>query len=38
VVATGGLAELIAEGSERITRVEPQLTLIGLKLVYERNA
>jgi type III pantothenate kinase len=37
VIATGGLAELIAEGSERITRVEPQLTLIGLKLVHERN-
>jgi type III pantothenate kinase len=37
VVATGGLAELIAEGSTRITRVEPQLTLYGLKLVYERN-
>jgi type III pantothenate kinase len=37
VIATGGLAELIAEGSERITHVEPQLTLIGLKLVPERN-
>ncbi len=37
VIATGGLAELIAEGSTRITRVEPQLTLIGLKLVHERN-
>lgn len=37
VIATGGLAELIAEGSSRITLVEPQLTLIGLKLVYERN-
>ena len=37
VIATGGLAELIAEGSERITHVEPQLTLIGLKLVHERN-
>jgi type III pantothenate kinase len=37
VVATGGLAELIAEGSSRITRVEPLLTLIGLKLIYERN-
>jgi type III pantothenate kinase len=37
VIATGGLAELIAEGSARITRVEPQLTLIGLKLVHERN-
>ena len=37
VVATGGLAELIAEGSQRITRVEPLLTLIGLKLIYDRN-
>jgi len=37
VVATGGLAEMIAEGSARITRVEPMLTLIGLKLVHERN-
>ncbi|HEV8631547.1 MAG TPA: type III pantothenate kinase [Thermoanaerobaculia bacterium] len=37
VVATGGLAELIAEGSERITHVEPLLTLAGLKLVHERN-
>jgi type III pantothenate kinase len=37
VVATGGLAELIAEGSTRIDRVEPMLTLYGLKLIYERN-
>jgi type III pantothenate kinase len=37
VVATGGLAELIAEGSARITRVEPLLTLIGLKLIHDRN-
>jgi type III pantothenate kinase len=37
VVATGGLAELIAEGSTRIDRVEPLLTLYGLKLIYERN-
>jgi type III pantothenate kinase len=37
VVATGGLAELIAEGSERITCVEPMLTLHGLKLIYELN-
>ena len=37
VIATGGLAELIAGGSERITHVEPQLTLMGLKLVHERN-
>lgn len=37
VVATGGQAELIASGSSRITRVEPLLTLIGLKLIHERN-
>ena len=37
IVATGGQAELIAAGSEHITHVEPQLTLIGLKLIYERN-
>ena len=37
VVATGGLAELIAAESTRITRVEPLLTLVGLKLVHERN-
>jgi type III pantothenate kinase len=37
VVATGGQAEMIAGGSERITTVEPLLTLIGLKLIHERN-
>ena len=37
VVATGGLAELIAGGSARIGRVEPLLTLIGLKLIHDRN-
>ena len=37
VVATGGLAELIAGGSTRIERVEPLLTLIGLKLIHDRN-
>jgi type III pantothenate kinase len=36
VVATGGLASLIAEGSEFITEVNPQLTLHGLKLIDER--
>jgi type III pantothenate kinase len=37
VVATGGQADLIASGSRYIRAVDPQLTLIGLKLVYERN-
>lgn len=37
VVATGGLAPLIAGESARINVHEPWLTLIGLRLVYERN-
>jgi type III pantothenate kinase len=37
VVATGGLAELIAEGSEFIQEVKPQLTLLGLQLIHELN-
>ncbi len=37
VVATGGLAELIAEGSEYIREVNPMLTLVGLKLIYDRH-
>lgn len=37
VVATGGLAPLIAKGSELIQRVDDNLTLEGMKLVYERN-
>ncbi len=38
VVATGGLAELIAPYTESIRRVEPWLTLHGLRLVFDRNA
>ena len=38
VVATGGLAELIAPHSETITAVDPELTLQGLRLVWQRNA
>ena len=37
VVATGGLAELFAEDSEHIETVDPELTLKGLKLIYDRN-
>jgi type III pantothenate kinase len=37
VVATGGLAELIAPHTETVDHVEPWLTLEGLRIVYERN-
>jgi type III pantothenate kinase len=37
VIATGGLAELIAPHSQTITMVDPELTLQGLRLVWERN-
>ena len=37
VVATGGQAEMIAAGSELIREVAPQLTLIGMTLMYERR-
>ncbi len=37
VVATGGLAPLIATGSEFIELVDDTLTLEGLRLIYERT-
>jgi type III pantothenate kinase len=36
-IATGGLAELIAPHSKTITKVDPELTLQGLRLVWDRN-
>jgi type III pantothenate kinase len=37
VIATGGLAPLVFEESETLKHHEPELTLTGLRLVFERN-
>lgn len=37
ILATGGLASLIADGSRYIKHVEERLTLNGLRLLYEKN-
>jgi len=37
VVATGGLAPLFAGASEMIEKVDPDLTLWGLRLIFRRN-
>ena len=36
-VATGGLSKLIAADCKHVQRVEPMLTLNGLRLIWERN-
>jgi type III pantothenate kinase len=37
IVATGGLAPLISRGSHLIERVDADITLEGLRLIYDRN-
>ena len=37
VVATGGLAPIVIGECESVTHHEPMLTLIGLRLIFERN-
>ena len=37
IIATGGNAEIIAEHSEEIEEVNPLLTLVGLRIIYEKN-
>jgi type III pantothenate kinase len=38
VIATGGLAELVAPFTEEIKDVDQLLTLTGLRLLHERNS
>jgi type III pantothenate kinase len=37
VIATGGLASLIGKGTDLIETIDPDMTLEGLRLIYERN-
>lgn len=37
VIATGGYAEVIAKHSDEIEEVNPLLTLVGLRIIYEKN-
>jgi type III pantothenate kinase len=38
VIATGGLAPIVVPESETITHHDPDLTLVGLRLVFDKNA
>ncbi len=37
IIATGGLGKLIAKDSQTIDKIEPYLTLEGLRILYEKN-
>lgn len=37
VIATGGLAKLISQGSKCIDKISPFLTLEGLRIIFEKN-
>ena len=37
LLATGGLAPIVVPESETITHHNPDLTLVGLRLVFEKN-
>ena len=37
VIATGGLATLFKDESQHIDEIDPELTLRGLKIIYDRN-
>jgi len=37
IIATGGNARIIAEHSQEIEEVDPLLTLVGLRIIYEKN-
>ncbi len=37
VIATGGHASLVKQISKKINRVEPNLTLLGLRIIWEKN-
>ncbi|HKD98151.1 MAG TPA: type III pantothenate kinase [Micromonosporaceae bacterium] len=38
VIATGGLARVVLDECHTVTHHEPMLTLVGLRLIFERNA
>jgi type III pantothenate kinase len=38
VIATGGLATMVVEESRTVSHHEPDLTLVGLRLIFERNS